>query len=80
MAQGMRAFHVSACPTCGSTRTRMVRGNWSGAFKQKHYVVNDLRYFHCPRCGEKVYDPEAMRRIQAVSPAFSKTRGVRKTA
>lgn len=80
MAQAMRSFHVSACPTCGSTRIRMVRGDWSGAFKRKRYMVKDLRYFQCPRCGEKVYDPEAMRRIQAVSPAFWKTRRVRNTA
>jgi YgiT-type zinc finger domain-containing protein len=80
MAQAMRSFHVSACPACGSTRIRSVRGDWSGTFKRKRYVVKDLRYFHCPRCGEKVYSPDAMRRIQAVSPAFSKTRRVRKTA
>ncbi len=80
MAQAMRSFHMSACPACGSTRIRTVREDWSGTFKQKRYVVKDLRYFQCPRCGEKVYDPVAMRRIQAVSPAFSKTRRVRKTA
>jgi YgiT-type zinc finger domain-containing protein len=80
MAQALRAFHVSACPACRSTRIRTVRRDWSGTFKHKRYVVKDLRYFHCPRCGEKVYTPDAMRRIQAVSPAFSKTRRVRKTA
>jgi len=80
MAQARRSFHLSACPSCGSTRIRMVRGDWSADFTGKRYVVKDLRYFHCPRCGEKVYSPEAMRRIQAVSPAFSKTHRVRKTA
>ncbi len=80
MAQAIRLFRVSACPACGSTRIRLVKGDWSGAFKRKRYVVKDLQYFHCPRCGEKVYGPEAMRQIQAVSPAFSKTRRVRKTA
>ena len=30
--------------------------------------------FHeCPACGEKVYDREAMRKIEAHYPAFSKT-------
>jgi YgiT-type zinc finger domain-containing protein len=76
----MRSFNVSACPACGSTTIRTVRGDWSGTFKRKHYVVKDLRYFHCPRCGEKVYGPDAMRRIEAASPAFSKIRRVRKTA
>jgi YgiT-type zinc finger domain-containing protein len=80
MAQAMRSLHVSACPACGSTRIRTVRGDWSCTFKRKRSVVKDLRYFHCPRCGEKVYSPDAMRRIEAASPAFSKTRRVRKTA
>lgn len=80
MAEMRRSFHVSTCPSCGSNRIRTVRGDWTGVLKGKRYVVKDLRYFHCPRCGEKVYDPEAMHRIQAGSPAFSKTRRVRKTA
>jgi YgiT-type zinc finger domain-containing protein len=80
MAPTMRSFPVSACPACGRTRFRTVRGDWAGTFKRKRYPVKDLRYFQCPRCDEKVYDPEAMRRIQAVSPAFSKTRRLRKTA
>ena len=80
MAQAMRSFHLSVCPSCGSARIRVVRGDWSESFKGKRYVVKDLRYFHCPRCGEKVYSPDAMRRIQAASPAFSKTQRARKSA
>ena len=80
MVQEMRSFCVSTCPSCGSTKIRAMRGKWSGSFKGKGYVVKDLRYFQCPRCGERVYDPEAMRRIQAVSPAFPKIHRGRKTA
>jgi len=80
MAQSKQSIHVAACPSCGSTGIRMVRRDWSGGLKGKRYVVKDLQYFHCARCGEKVYDPDAMRRIQAASPAFAKTQRVRKDA
>lgn len=80
MSETMRMIQVSACPSCGSTTIQAVRGDWSGSYRGRRYVVKDLRYFQCPRCGEKVYGPEAMRRIQAVSPAFSKTSRARKTA
>lgn len=80
MSQAMRTLHVSACPSCGSTTIRVVRGDWSGNYRGKGYVVKDLRYFHCSRCGEKVYDPEAMRRIQAASPAFARPHRSRKSA
>ncbi len=80
MSQVLRTFHIAACPSCGSTSIRAVRGDWSGDYKGRRYVVKDLRYFRCPRCGEKVYTPEAMRRIQAASPAFSKGQRSRKSA
>lgn len=80
MSQATRTFHVTACPSCSSLAIRAVRKEWSGSYKGKRYIVKSLRYFHCPRCGEKVYDPEAMRRIQAASPAFSRAQRVRKSA
>jgi YgiT-type zinc finger domain-containing protein len=80
MAETLRKFQVSVCPSCGGTTIRAISGDWSGSFKGKSYVVKGLRYFHCPRCGETVYDPEAMRRIEATSPAFSKTQRLRKFA
>ncbi len=80
MPQAMRTFQVDACPSCGSTNLRAVKGDWAGNYHGKRYVVKDLRYFQCPRCGEKVYDPSAMRRIQAASPAFSKRQRARKSA
>lgn len=46
----------------------------------KEYVVPDLRYYECPKCGERVYDSEAMRSIQAKSPAFRRGARRRKTA
>jgi len=66
---------VSVCPTCGSPDIRMVRGSWVGNYKGETYSVKELQYYSCPNCGEKVYSPEAMRRIQEASPAFLKSGG-----
>jgi YgiT-type zinc finger domain-containing protein len=73
-------FTVSACPSCGSSAIRRVRGNWTGKFRGKNYTVRAIEYFACPNCQEKVYPPEAMRRIQASSPAYSKARTARRAS
>ncbi len=80
MAQPKGTFRISACPACGSTSIRAMQENWSNTYAGKRYMVKKLRYYHCARCGENVYDPSAMRRIQAASPAFAKLPQVRKTA
>ena len=80
MVQPTGGFHISACPACGSASIRAVQEDWFDAYAGKRYVVRNLRYFHCAQCGEKVYDPSAMRRIQAASPAFAKLPQARKTA
>jgi YgiT-type zinc finger domain-containing protein len=80
MARLKETFPIPACPACGSTRIRAVQEDWSNTYAGKRYVVRNLRYFRCPQCGEKVYDPSAMRRIQAASPAFAKLPHARKTA
>jgi YgiT-type zinc finger domain-containing protein len=51
-----------------------VRRDWKSEFKGEAYVVRDLEYFECENCGERLYDRDAMRRIEKVSPAYSKMR------
>ncbi len=63
---------ITSCPSCGSKKIKMVRGKWSGEYKGQAYTVENLEFYECPDCGEKVYDREAMRRIEANSPAFAK--------
>jgi len=70
-------IRITICPTCGSDKIKRVRRNWTGRVQGKTYTVADLEYSECPDCGERVYDREAMRKIEAHSPAFSK-RQVRK--
>ncbi len=45
--------------------------NWTGEYQGQPYSVENLRFHECPDCGEKVYDREAMRAIEAASPAFA---------
>ena len=80
MARPKGTFHISSCPACGSTAIRTVQKDWSERYEGKRYVVRNLRYFDCTQCGEKLYDPNAMRRIQAASPAFAKLQRARKSA
>ncbi len=65
---------ITTCPTCGSKRINRVRRDWTDKFQGKKYTVPDLEFYECPVCGEKVYDREAMRKIEAHSPAFAKAR------
>ena len=67
-------LQISSCPTCGSNKIhRMVR-DVSRTYKGQTYSVPSLEFYSCPDCGEKVYDREAMLKIEAHSPAYSKTR------
>ena len=62
---------IIRCPSCGSEKIRQVRRKWTGQYKGQQYTVDKLEFHECPDCGEKVYDREAMRKIEANSPAFA---------
>lgn len=62
---------ISVCPTCGSRRIAKVCRSITRTHKGRRYVVPNLEFHECPVCGERLYGPEAMRRIEAYSPAFS---------
>jgi YgiT-type zinc finger domain-containing protein len=62
---------ITKCPSCGSVKIRKVRRTWSGEHKGQRYTVENLEFYECPDCKEQVYDPEAMRAIEAKSPAFT---------
>ncbi len=77
---GVRPLSVNVCPACRSTAIQEVVQDWAGEFEGQRYVVPKLRLFACPTCGERVYPPEAMRRIQALSPAYRRHHRARKSA
>ena len=64
---------ITKCPSCGSTNIKHVRRNWSGEYKGRRYMVENLEFYECPDCRERIYDRDAMRAIEACSPAFIKS-------
>jgi YgiT-type zinc finger domain-containing protein len=71
---------ITVCPSCGSNTIKKVRRNWTGKVSGRTYIVPNLEYYLCPHCGEKVYDRQAMRKIEAHSPAFAKRPVEKKSA
>lgn len=65
---------IMKCPTCGSDKIKKVWRKRTGKVHGQTYSVPRLEFHECPVCGEKVYDREAMRIIEAHSPAFAKAR------
>jgi len=65
---------ITKCPTCGSEKIKKVRRKWTGNFHGQRYSVTRLEFHECPACGEKVYDRDAMRKIEAHSPTLAKAR------
>jgi YgiT-type zinc finger domain-containing protein len=65
-------LNINTCPSCGSKKVKHVRKNWNGEFQGRTYTVPELEFYECPECAEKIYDREAMRKIEAYSPAFAK--------
>lgn len=65
---------ITKRPACGSNKIRKVRRKWTGQFHGQTYSVPGLEFHECPACGEKVYDREAMRKIETYSPALMRAR------
>jgi YgiT-type zinc finger domain-containing protein len=75
-----KVFKITACPSCGSKKIKKVRQSLTGEYRGCKYIVPALEFFACPDCGEKIYDRQAMREIEAHSPSFSSTKTHRKSA
>ena len=65
---------LTGCPTCGSQKIRRVRKTVKRTHASQTYGVPDLAFWECPACGERVYDRNAMREIEAHLPAYQKAR------
>lgn len=65
-------LEITVCPSCGSDKIAEVCRDVTKTVNGQTYTVPALEFFECPNCGEKIYDREAMRRIEAYSPSYSK--------
>jgi YgiT-type zinc finger domain-containing protein len=62
-------LRITTCPTCGSKKIKQVRRSVSGVYRGQKYVATGVTYDLCPNCGEKLYGPAAMRKIEAARQA-----------
>lgn len=65
---------IKTCPTCGSDKIQRVVCDVTRKYQGQTYIIPSLEFYDCSNCGEKVYDREAMLKIEAYSPAYRKTR------
>ena len=72
--------NINICPSCGSNNIKRVKKEWINKFQGKTYTVPSLEFYECPNCGERIYDRQAMRKIEAHSPAFVKKGRSKKTS
>ncbi|MBI5091769.1 MAG: YgiT-type zinc finger protein [Candidatus Hydrogenedentes bacterium] len=70
-------MNISHCPSCGSEKIKKLRGPVSHEFEGKVYTARGITYHQCPDCGERVYDGEAVEKMQSASPAFHKAMSTR---
>jgi YgiT-type zinc finger domain-containing protein len=53
------------CPTCGSNRIRTIRSDYRTRVRGEEVLVPSLEREECPNCGEILFGPQAMRRIES---------------
>ena len=65
-------IQITICPSCGSDKIKKMQHDWTGEFQGRSYTVPSLEFYECPDCGERIYDGQAIRRIETYSPAFAR--------
>ncbi len=65
---------LTRCPICDSPCIKKVHRHWKDTYKGQSYVVPNLEFYECPDCGERLFDRDAMRKLEAHSPAFPRLR------
>jgi YgiT-type zinc finger domain-containing protein len=66
-------LNIKTCPTCGSKRIRKVRRTVRRGGAGHEVSVPDVILHECPDCGERLYSPEALRRIQSCTHRLNAT-------
>lgn len=63
-------LYIKTCPTCGSDKIQLVEKEIIRKYKDLTYTVPAVEFYICSNCGEKIYDREAIRKIEEHSPAY----------
>ncbi len=63
---------LKTCPTCGSRQIRKVCRSVARASRGRRFTVPRLTFHECANCGEQVFSPEAMEKIEAHRPKIAK--------
>jgi YgiT-type zinc finger domain-containing protein len=66
------SLDLTLCPTCGSRSIHRICREVQREYEGQSYTVPELTFYLCSSCGEEVYDHEAMQKIEAYSPAYTK--------
>ena len=76
----MARIKLTVCPNCYSKNLKKVRRTVSGTRQEKRYSVPGVEFYECSDCGERIYDPTAMRQIEQGSHAGGRNRSVKRIA
>lgn len=76
----MTRIKLSVCPNCSSKNLKKVRKTVSGTRQGKRYSVPAVEFYECPDCGERVYEPAAIRQIEQRSQARIRNRSAKRIA
>ena len=76
----MTRIKLSVCPSCSSRKLKKVRKTVSGTRQGKRYSVPAVEFYECPDCGERIYDPTAMRQIEQRSHTVVRNKAVKRIA
>jgi YgiT-type zinc finger domain-containing protein len=67
-------LNITICPNCGSRKLKTVQRDLVRTTGGQRYIVPSLEFHECPNCGEKLFGPDAMQKIQSFSPAYASGR------
>jgi YgiT-type zinc finger domain-containing protein len=55
---------LTKCPTCDSTKLKLVRSDYTLKLPNRVVVVPKLDRYECPNCGEVLFDYDGIKRLE----------------
>jgi len=74
----MTRLKLTFCLNCYSKNLKKVRRTVSGTRQGKRYSVPGVEFYECPDCGERIYDPVAVRQIEQGARIGIRNRSVKR--